>query len=115
MPAHACSDRERELEPEATLLLFHPTPHQFPQPTPPPPPPPPGLNVEKSSLLTLIPYIAMTAMTPLVGPVADGLGEKGWSVTAVRKLSQVRQAGGLASAGPGALGGGFGWWPGMEA
>lgn len=48
-----------------------------------------GLNVEKSSLLTLIPYIAMTVMTPLVGPVADGLVERGWSVTAVRKLSQV--------------------------
>ncbi len=32
-----------------------------------------GLNVDQSSLLTLIPYIAMTAMTPFVGPVADGL------------------------------------------
>ena len=29
-----------------------------------------GLNVESSSLLTLIPYLAMTAMTPFVGPVA---------------------------------------------
>ena len=48
-----------------------------------------GLNVEKSSLLTLIPYIAMTLMTPFVGPTADGLVSKGWSVTRVRKLSQV--------------------------
>ena len=49
-----------------------------------------GLNVESSSLLTLIPYLAMTAMTPFVGPVADGLVSKGWSVTNVRKLAQVR-------------------------
>ena len=54
-----------------------------------------GLNVEKSSLLTLIPYIAMTLMTPFVGPVADGLVAKGWSVTNVRKLSQ-----GISFAGP---------------
>lgn len=54
-----------------------------------------GLNIEKSSLLTLIPYIAMTVMTPFVGPVADGLVSKGWSVTAVRKLSQ-----GISFAGP---------------
>ena len=54
-----------------------------------------GLNVEKSSLLTLIPYIAMTIMTPFVGPVADGLVARGWSVTAVRKLSQ-----GISFAGP---------------
>lgn len=54
-----------------------------------------GLSVDKSSLLTLIPYIAMTAMTPFVGPVADGLVTKGWSVTNVRKLAQ-----GVAFAGP---------------
>lgn len=54
-----------------------------------------GLNVEKSSLLTLIPYIAMTIMTPFVGPVADGLVSRGWSVTTVRKMSQ-----GIAFAGP---------------
>lgn len=48
-----------------------------------------GLNVESSSLLTLIPYLAMTAMTPFVGPVADGLVQKGWTVTNVRKLAQV--------------------------
>lgn len=54
-----------------------------------------GLNIEKSSLLTLIPYIAMTIMTPFVGPVADGLVSRGWSVTAVRKLSQ-----GISFAGP---------------
>ena len=34
-------------------------------------------------------------MTPFVGPVADGLVTKGWSVTNVRKLAQ-----GLAFAGP---------------
>ncbi len=49
-----------------------------------------GLNVESSSMLTLIPYLAMTAMTPFVGPVADGLVSKGWSVTKVRKLAQVQ-------------------------
>jgi MFS transporter, ACS family, solute carrier family 17 (sodium-dependent inorganic phosphate cotransporter), other len=54
-----------------------------------------GLNVEKSSLLTLIPYIAMSCMTPFVGPVADGLVSKGWRVTTVRKMSQ-----GIAFAGP---------------
>jgi ACS family sodium-dependent inorganic phosphate cotransporter len=54
-----------------------------------------GLNVEKSSLLTLIPYVSMTLMTPLVGPIADGLVKKGWEVTAVRKLSQ-----GISFAGP---------------
>ena len=48
-----------------------------------------GLTVESSSLLTLIPYLAMTAMTPFVGPVADGLVSRGWSVTDVRKLAQV--------------------------
>ncbi|KAK9916910.1 hypothetical protein WJX75_008641 [Coccomyxa subellipsoidea] len=54
-----------------------------------------GLTVESSSLLTLIPYLAMTAMTPFVGPVADGLVSRGWSVTDVRKLAQ-----GVAFAGP---------------
>ena len=48
-----------------------------------------GLNVESSSLLTLIPYLAMTAMTPFVGPIADGLVSQGWTVTNVRKLAQV--------------------------
>lgn len=56
-----------------------------------------GLNVEKSSLLTLIPYVSMTIMTPLVGPIADGLVRKGWAVTNVRKLSQ-----GISFAGPAA-------------
>lgn len=54
-----------------------------------------GLNVEKSSLLTLIPYVSMTIMTPFVGPIADGLVKKGWAVTNVRKLSQ-----GISFAGP---------------
>lgn len=49
-----------------------------------------GLNVQSSSLLTLIPYIAMVLMTPFVGPVADGLVKRGWSLTNVRKLAQVR-------------------------
>jgi ACS family sodium-dependent inorganic phosphate cotransporter len=54
------------------------------------------LNVEKSSLLTLIPYVSMTLMTPLVGPIADGLVSKhGWEVTSVRKLCQ-----GISFAGP---------------
>ncbi|KAL4421693.1 hypothetical protein ABPG77_010637 [Micractinium sp. CCAP 211/92] len=56
-----------------------------------------GLNVEKSSLLTLIPYVSMTIMTPMVGPIADGLVRKGWAVTNVRKLSQ-----GISFAGPAA-------------
>ena len=45
--------------------------------------------MESSSLLTLIPYLAMTAMTPFVGPVADGLVSKGCTVTNVRKVAQV--------------------------
>lgn len=51
--------------------------------------------MEKSSLLTLIPYVSMTAMTPFVGPIADGLVARGWAVTNVRKLSQ-----GISFAGP---------------
>jgi len=47
-----------------------------------------GLDVANSSLLTLIPYITMTLMTPIVGPVADKLVERGWSITRVRKLCQ---------------------------
>jgi ACS family sodium-dependent inorganic phosphate cotransporter len=54
-----------------------------------------GLNVQKSSFLTLIPYIAMTCMTPFVGPVADDLVQRGWTVTTVRKLCQ-----GVSFAGP---------------
>ena len=42
-----------------------------------------------SSFLTLIPYIAMSLMTPFVGKVADGLVAKGWTLTNVRKLVQV--------------------------
>ena len=48
-----------------------------------------GLPVDSSSLLTLIPYITMVVMTPFVGPVADGLVKKGWTITRVRKLAQV--------------------------
>lgn len=54
-----------------------------------------GLNVEKSSYLTLIPYVAMILMTPLVGPVADGLVKRGTPLTLVRKLCQ-----GIAFVGP---------------
>ncbi len=50
-----------------------------------------GLSVEGSSLLTLIPYVSMTAMTPFVGPVADSLVARGWSITRVRKLAQARR------------------------
>lgn len=56
-----------------------------------------GLNVQESSFLTLIPYVAMVLMTPVVGPVADGLIKKGWKLTSVRKLSQ-----GIAFVGPAA-------------
>ncbi|KAG2488999.1 hypothetical protein HYH03_012438 [Edaphochlamys debaryana] len=54
-----------------------------------------GLNVERSSFLTLIPYIAMTAMMPLVGPVADGWVKSGMPLTKVRKICQ-----GIAFVGP---------------
>lgn len=54
-----------------------------------------GLNVERSSFLTLIPYIAMTAMMPLVGPVADGWVKNGVPLTRVRKICQVRGCGGV--------------------
>jgi hypothetical protein len=37
----------------------------------------------------------MVLMTPVVGPVADGLIKRGWKLTAVRKLSQ-----GIAFVGP---------------
>eukprot|EP00803_Ostreobium_quekettii_P003718 evm.model.scf_1083.5 EVM.evm.TU.scf_1083.5 scf_1083:48497-52568(-) len=54
-----------------------------------------NLDIQNSSFLTVIPYLSMTAMTPLVGPAADALVGKGWSVTHVRKLSQ-----GIAFLGP---------------
>ncbi|CAG9461515.1 unnamed protein product [Pedinophyceae sp. YPF-701] len=54
-----------------------------------------GLDVANSSVLTLIPYIAMAGMTPLVGPIADSLVNKGWGLTTVRKLAQ-----GISFAGP---------------
>ncbi|KXZ52410.1 hypothetical protein GPECTOR_9g454 [Gonium pectorale] len=56
-----------------------------------------GLNVERSSFLTLIPYIAMTCMMPLVGPVADGWVRSGVPLTRVRKICQ-----GIAFVGPAA-------------
>ena len=43
-----------------------------------------GLEVSKSSIYTLIPYLSMVVMTPLVGPTADGLIARGWSTTSVR-------------------------------
>lgn len=54
-----------------------------------------GLKVDKSSIFTLIPYLAMVLMTPFVGPTADGLIANGMSVTKVRKLCQ-----GLSFVGP---------------
>lgn len=54
-----------------------------------------GLAVDKSSFLTLIPYLAMTAMMPLVGPTADGMVERGVPLTSVRKICQ-----GVAFVGP---------------
>ncbi|KAK9805726.1 hypothetical protein WJX73_002411 [Symbiochloris irregularis] len=54
-----------------------------------------GLNVGKSSFLTLVPYVAMSLMTPLVGQVADKLVTQGWAIGRVRKLAQ-----GIAFAGP---------------
>jgi ACS family sodium-dependent inorganic phosphate cotransporter len=54
-----------------------------------------GLEVDKSSFLTLIPYLAMTSMMPLVGPIADGMVERGVKLTLVRKICQ-----GVAFVGP---------------
>jgi ACS family sodium-dependent inorganic phosphate cotransporter len=56
-----------------------------------------GVSVQSSSLFTLVPYVAMTAMTPLVGPIADGWVKRGMSLTRVRKLCQ-----GIAFVGPAA-------------
>ncbi|KAI8472147.1 MAG: carbohydrate transporter [Monoraphidium minutum] len=56
-----------------------------------------GLDVQSSSFLTLIPYVAMAAMTPVVGPAADGLAARGWPLTRVRKACQ-----GVAFVGPAA-------------
>ncbi|GMH44928.1 hypothetical protein BSKO_12885 [Bryopsis sp. KO-2023] len=46
------------------------------------------LDVQNSSFLTVIPYIAMTLMTPLVGPAADSLVGGGMRTTNVRKIFQ---------------------------
>lgn len=54
-----------------------------------------GLQVSKSSILTLVPYLAMVCMTPFVGPTADGLIARGMPITRVRKLCQ-----GLSLLGP---------------
>lgn len=48
-----------------------------------------GLDVSQSSSLTLIPYLSMVVMTAFVGPTADGLIARGWSITSVRKLCQA--------------------------
>jgi ACS family sodium-dependent inorganic phosphate cotransporter len=56
-----------------------------------------GMDLGASSALSLLPYVAMVAMTPVVGPVADTLVARGLSVTAVRKLAQ-----GVAFLGPAA-------------
>eukprot|EP00892_Ulva_mutabilis_P012793 jgi/Ulvmu1/9887/UM057_0043.1 len=54
-----------------------------------------GLQVSKSSILTLVPYLAMVCMTPFVGPTADAMIAGGMPVTRVRKLCQ-----GLSLLGP---------------
>ena len=56
-----------------------------------------NMDLGASSALSLLPYVAMVAMTPVVGPVADALVERGFSTTAVRKLAQ-----GVAFVGPAA-------------
>jgi len=56
-----------------------------------------AMDLGASSALSLLPYVAMVAMTPVVGPVADALVARGLSVTAVRKLAQ-----GVAFLGPAA-------------
>ena len=56
-----------------------------------------GMDLGASSALSLLPYVAMVAMTPVVGPVADALVTAGRSVTFVRKLAQ-----GIAFVGPAA-------------
>ena len=56
-----------------------------------------AMDLGLSSALSLLPYVAMVAMTPVVGPVADALVTAGRSVTFVRKLAQ-----GIAFVGPAA-------------
>lgn len=56
-----------------------------------------GMSLASSSVLALLPYTAMVAMTPVVGPTADALVARGLSVTTVRKLAQ-----GVALLGPAA-------------
>ena len=48
-----------------------------------------GLKVSQSSILTLVPYLAMVCMTPFVGPTADGMIASGMPVTRVRKICQA--------------------------
>jgi ACS family sodium-dependent inorganic phosphate cotransporter len=56
-----------------------------------------GMTLGASSNLSLLPYVAMVAMTPLVGPTADTLVQRGFGVTRVRKAAQ-----GIAFLGPAA-------------
>jgi len=56
-----------------------------------------GATVVNSSLLALIPYLAMVAMTPFTGVTADALVQRGWALTNVRKLCQ-----GISFVGPAA-------------
>lgn len=53
-----------------------------------------GMSLGASSTLSLLPYVAMVAMTPVVGPVADAAAAR-FGVTAVRKGAQA-----LAFVGP---------------
>ena len=53
------------------------------------------LSLTGAATISLVPYLAMASMTPVVGMVADGLQERGYSTTNVRKIAQ-----GLAFVGP---------------
>ena len=53
------------------------------------------LNLTGAARVSLVPYLAMALMIPIVGAAADGLQEKGYSTTNVRKIAQ-----GVAFVGP---------------
>ena len=53
------------------------------------------LNLTGAARVSLVPYLAMALMIPIVGQVADGLQEKGYTTTKVRKIAQ-----GVAFLGP---------------
>ncbi|KAI8112410.1 hypothetical protein M9434_003733 [Picochlorum sp. BPE23] len=47
-----------------------------------------GLDLKSSGLFSVLPWITMAVSANVGGWIADGLVEKGWSVTVVRKLMQ---------------------------